>query len=744
MAEYFSHNPLVRENAIERRLYQEVIAASALKKGNTLVVLPTALGKTAIAALVAAERLRGLPGPAVVICPTKPLAEQHAKTLSAFLDVPVAVVTGEIPPSERAASYCGARMICCTAPVLRNDVITGNFDLSDTVLAVFDEAHHCVKNDSYVFLAREYMNRAKNPLILALTASPGHTSEKVGEICRNLFISNVESRSESDGDVLPYVSKVDTQFVEVPLPAEFLRVKELLLSVLRAYLRGLKASGLIESADVAFVTKRDILSAKGRAASLRDFASIAATAGAMKILHAIELLETQGVFSLVEFLERLRKDGSASSRQIMQLEDFRQALAITRHLHSKGVDHPKLARLIEIVKGAGSSPVIVFAHYRAQARKLAAALESSGVSAREFLGQKEGFTQKKQKETIEAFRRGDFSALVSTSVGEEGIDIPAVDTIVFYEPVPSAIRHIQRRGRTGRKAGEGRVAILVAKGSKDEAYRWISHRNEKAMRNIMRSVKLAKREEESANRSLSSFISPSAHEEEGEDEPRPRILVDTREAGSSVLSLLKSLSNVSVEMKPLPVADIVISDSVAIERKTGEDFVASLLDGRLFDQAAQLSDTFDRPLMIVEAESLSKIYAKRNIHPNAIRGALASISLDFGIPVIFVRDKEEGAALISVILRRETDPKRPPQVKGKLRGKTLPEQQEGVVAALPDVNLTLARRLLSHFGSPQAVFCAGPEELRKVGGIGKVTAAKIRKVASGREDEPAEPAGEKR
>ncbi|MFH0961397.1 MAG: DEAD/DEAH box helicase [archaeon] len=725
MPDYFS-GEFIRDGKIERRLYQELISANVLRGGNTLVVLPTAMGKTAIAAVVIAARISKLGGNAILITPTKPLAEQHAKTLSEFLNIPAIAITGEIPAEKRREAYKSARAICVTAPAIRNDILTGVFSLSDTVVAVFDEAHHCVKNDSYVMIASEYQKIAKNPMILALTASPGHTNERVDEICRNLSISRVEARTESDPDVSQYVSKVSLDFVQVELPPEFLKVRELLFSVLRGYLRGLKAAGLIESADSGFITKRELLAAKSRAAALRDFSSIAGTAGAIKILHSIELLETQGICSLNEFIGRMKVDGSKSAKQISALEDFRQAESISRHLQARGIDHPKLDRLVALVSG-NKAPSIIFAHYRSQAKKISEILSSAGTTSRIFLGQKEGFTQKKQKETIEAFRKEEFQVLVSTSVGEEGIDIPSVDLIIFYEPVPSAIRHIQRRGRTGRK-GEGRVVVLYAKGTRDEAYKWISHRNEKAMREIIKSARFAKKEERAANKTLFPFIKT---DEDAQEPVQPKILADSREIPSGLVAILKN-QNFALEISALSVGDFIISDSIAIERKTALDFVSSIIDGRLFEQAAELSRNFDRPLIILEAENgLSSVYSVRNIHPNAIRGALVSIALDFGIPIILSSGIEETAAVISVIAKREFSEGNPPQVKGKRRGKNLLEQQEILVAALPDINLTLARRLLARFGTPARVFLASEKELCEVGGIGKVTASKIRQLLLG-------------
>ena len=118
--------------------------------------------------------------------------------------------------------------------------------------------------------------------------------------------------------------------------------------------------------------------------------------------------------------------------------------------------------------------------------------DDPAIKAVRFVGQSsraddEGLSQKKQAEILQKFRAGEFNVLIATSVGEEGIDIPATDMVLFYEPVPSEIRSIQRKGRTGR-ARAGRVVVLMAKGTRDEAYYWISDRKEKTMNRQMQSL----------------------------------------------------------------------------------------------------------------------------------------------------------------------------------------------------------------------------------------------------------------
>jgi Fanconi anemia group M protein len=127
------------------------------------------------------------------------------------------------------------------------------------------------------------------------------------------------------------------------------------------------------------------------------------------------------------------------------------------------------------------------------------------------------------------------------------------------------------------------------------------------------------------------------------------------------------------------------------------------------------------------------LYSKRNIHPNAVRGALVSIAIDFGMPILFTEDERETASMIAAIVKREHEERgKEIQIRGEKRVVSLKEQQEYIVAGLPDVNITIAKRLLNEFKTVQRIFNAGEEELEKVRGIGKKIAQEIKKVVTSR------------
>jgi len=202
-----------------------------------------------------------------------------------------------------------------------------------------------------------------------------------------------------------------------------------------------------------------------------------------------------------------------------------------------------------------------------------------------------------------------------------------------------------------------------------------------------------------------------------------KIFVDLQETNSRIASMLRK--RCLVEEQRLPVGDYLLSKRVAVERKTSSDFLSSLMDGRLFRQAEELRTNFKRPLFILEGDSLFN--DGRRIHPNAIRGALASISLDYGVPIIRTENNLETAEMLFSIAKREQIERRKSiSVRGQKWKRSTNEIQEYIVAGLPKINRLKAKALLKHFGTPERVFTASREELMEAPGVGEKLAKKIR------------------
>jgi Fanconi anemia group M protein len=210
----------------------------------------------------------------------------------------------------------------------------------------------------------------------------------------------------------------------------------------------------------------------------------------LHLLHMTELLETQGIFPMREYLKKLEAKESKSAKILLH----EPGLERIRRLCEKDEDHPKMPVLVDTVKklAAKGQKLIVFVQYRSQISRIESVLVDNGISARRFVGKKDGVTKKMQEETIADFREGKFDVMVASSIGEEGLDIPAVDTVIFYEPVPSEIRTIQRRGRAARLR-EGHIIVLMTKGTRDEYYYYASMSREKKMKGILGGMQRAKK-----------------------------------------------------------------------------------------------------------------------------------------------------------------------------------------------------------------------------------------------------------
>jgi len=203
------------------------------------------------------------------------------------------------------------------------------------------------------------------------------------------------------------------------------------------------------------------------------------------------------------------------------------------------------------------------------------------------------------------------------------------------------------------------------------------------------------------------------------------IFADNREFASRVVKELARLDCV-VRPKQLEVGDYILSERVCVERKTSADFLASVIDQRIFGQLQDLKKSFEKPVLIIEGYDL---YTQRNIHPNAIRGTLGCIAIDYAIPILWTETPEETAAFLYWIARREqVEEDRCLSIRGQRRTLTFEEQQEFLVAGLPGINTKRAKKLLKNLGTPEKVFRASEEKLKKVEGIGEIMARNLRKI----------------
>jgi len=212
-----------------------------------------------------------------------------------------------------------------------------------------------------------------------------------------------------------------------------------------------------------------------------------------------------------------------------------------------------------------------------------------------------------------------------------------------------------------------------------------------------------------------------------------KVIIDYRERRSGVVKELMK-KGIEVEEKQLVVGDFVLQgeglegrlETIGIEKKTQHDFINSIIDKRIIRQLIELKENFNIPLLIIEGRE--NIYSLRNFHPNAIRGMLAAIAIDYQIPIIYSKNYRDTASLIQVIMNRLKKPRRHLGLLRKRKPLTLKEQQELLVESLPGIGPTLSKNLLLEFKTVKNLVNAGESRLKKVEKIGPKKAELIRRV----------------
>jgi len=503
-------HPRVRPGALEEREYQAAIARSAADH-NTLVVLPTGLGKTAIALRAIADRLLAEPTRSVLfLAPTRPLVVQHAREVERSLFAPQPLVlTGAVLPARRAELLRPPQVVVATPQVVANDLRSGGFPLPTFSLIVFDEAHRAVGDYPYVAIARQNLEgpRAR---VLAMTASPGGSLEKIREVWANLGIERFEYRTELSPDVAPYLHGIGVETIVVPVPPEVRHLAILLRAAISRAAQTLSRLGLLAEGEV---NRRAVLAvgeqlhrriaverSAGGSSSASLWQAVTAQSVVMKALHALDLAESQGVEALREFFTR-QSSGTGrrvtpAQRAFLSDPDVQE---VRRRLAEITLEHPKVAAAVTLVReelrAQPTARVIVFSQYRDTVDRLVEefeALHDPAVRAARFVGQAAhgrdpGLSQRDQVGLLDRFRHGELNCLIATSVAEEGLDIPSTDLVVFYEPIPDVIRTIQRRGRTGR-ARAGHAVVLVAQGTRDEGLHRAAFARERRMHALLEKV----------------------------------------------------------------------------------------------------------------------------------------------------------------------------------------------------------------------------------------------------------------
>ncbi|XP_056333126.1 Fanconi anemia group M protein [Danio aesculapii] len=495
------------------REYQLRVCEAALLQ-NTLVCLPTGLGKTFIASVLMYNYYRWFPaGKIVFMAPTKPLVAQQIEACYRVMGIPqehTAELTGSTAAPQRRSLWSSRRVFFLTPQVMVNDLCRNTCPAAQVRCVVIDEAHKATGNHAYCQVIRELCKQTQQFRVLALSATPGGDVKAVQQVISNLLISHIELRSEDSPDVQTHVHQRSLEKMVVPLGESLTHYQTRYLQVLERFSSRLTQMRLLNQRDLRSLSKYQIILAREQfrrnppphiqgpqqqGVLEGDFALL------ISLYHGFELLLQMGIRSLFLFIQNFFTGPRESARVRNELQRCSLFMELYREMEnmfntaSRGPEepyvytHPKLQKLDEVVLRhfqtcAGSSDgsavntrVMIFSSYRESVQEIAEMLNRHQplVRVMTFMGQASagrgvrGFTQKEQLEVVRRFREGGFNTLVSTCVGEEGLDIGEVDLIVCFDAQKSPIRLVQRMGRTGRQR-QGRIVVILAEGREERTY----------------------------------------------------------------------------------------------------------------------------------------------------------------------------------------------------------------------------------------------------------------------------------
>ena len=468
--------------------------------------MPTGFGKTAVQWNCIADALDSGVEKIVITAPTVGLVEQQRRMILERLRIDAECVrtyTGSDRPAKRGDIWNEGTIIIATPQVIRNDVDSGLIHLNNVGLLIIDEAHHAKGNHATAQVADRYRSQASEPWLVAATASPGSTQNAIRQLWDRLNVNRIFVAKREDDLLKPYAVDMNIATIRVMLDAKTLALLEPLEAHQFEETDALKRQGFL--APTGHLTAGLIEEAAQRASIAisrndpRGYDATRRISDVRRMHMLLDLLKTQGLRSARSYLERadeqLREGERSTSRFLKKqvVHNFRQTV--------QGMDecHPKPAYVRQLVQEHlekhPNERILIFSEYRDTVDHLVDDLNQvPNAVVDRFIGQskrgkREGMSQKQQLEQLERFRNGEMNVLVATSVGEEGLDVPSASMVLFYEPVSSAIRTIQRRGRTARERS-GSVHVLVANDTRDVHVLHASRNREKRMHSVLGRMRL--------------------------------------------------------------------------------------------------------------------------------------------------------------------------------------------------------------------------------------------------------------
>lgn len=496
------------------RKYQLSISQTSIMY-DTLVSLPTGLGKTLIASVVMYNFYRWFPtGKVVFLAPTRPLVTQQIEACFNIMGIPetdTAEMSGRNKQENRERLWKSRRCFFCTPQTFEKDLEEGRCDAAMVTCLVLDEAHKATGSYAYVNVVKQLRNKGAKFRLLGLSATPGKDLKSIKKVVETLNISKIEARVEDDDEVKPYTHDKQFEIIKIDLSSAAEAAEGLLSKIIMPRLQQLRESNQMGSyrGSDSRITAYNLLTCMQARKQLEDNSMIHHFLVVQSLLRARDALREAGIgLARIRLLQFMKDHGSKGLGSAIAKEDaFLQLWRTIVKAQDSGksfsqdtsedlkLNNAKLQKLDDILhehfaraKSNGeSSRAIVFSQWRDSVEEIVHVLTKSAlVKPSKFVGQgsgssstlssndgtkqkkgkNTGMNQKEQQHVIQQFKSGIFNCLVCTCIGEEGLDIGSVDLIVNFDCLRSPIRMVQRTGRTGRKR-KGRVVCLVSKGQEE-------------------------------------------------------------------------------------------------------------------------------------------------------------------------------------------------------------------------------------------------------------------------------------
>ncbi|MFQ5976546.1 MAG: helicase-related protein [Candidatus Heimdallarchaeota archaeon] len=717
---------------LEPRIYQQMLFAEAREK-NSLVVLPTGMGKTVIMAYLVADCFstifhEGSRGLILIVAPSKPLVDQIRKILLKYITVDphrIVSLTGQIPPNKRQALYHTTSCIVATPQTIANDVAKKRCPLKQIKLILVDEAHRARGDYAYAKIVDQLDQTTR---IVGFTATPGKDEPSIQAVVKSLRIQQVIFRSADDPDIAPYAGKHIPKAYFLSLGQTYFSVDALLCGFRDSLAKSIKSLGY----PLEHVNRRTIQALAERLEDVKSRQAGAArtfAANLSRVLYLRSLLFSSGLEILFQTLQEWRerpKARLAGPNALKYLLKDPTIRAIEKIAREHRYPHPKYYKLLDILqevsKASPDSKIIIFAHFRATVKFLIRKLRKEGIKCLQLLGQNQGhergMNQKTQQRVISTFKLDkNINVLIATQVAEEGIDVGACDLVIFYDVVSSPLRDIQRTGRGRRK--ESRVIYLVSKQTVEERAYWALkedvRRMEKTINAIQQQLNFSslKRPEKplipSATRET-PISSPTAVP--SKQLPTLRqiyIFVDSLLYSKEIMRYLQENKiNVDVFRPPKDIKHV-------IQLPHGSHIillsVARLWELLTHSQWAEFTRDLhylESPLIIIEGD------LAKDVNPIILLQIQQDLQTHSGVTTVHSPSAAITKRFVLDLILNDR-----PQ---KIQGSNIALQ---ALCLIPDIGQKKAQALLEEFSTLKKLGMANPSQIQQVSGIGSVLSKRI-------------------